>query len=243
MLPKAYMNWCGGKACMLALYYAVAPKSSSVECLLTTMAGDQDRVSMHGVPGSLLEAQAERLGLPLVRVDMPPQPVMEEYERIMVEKLSMLKENGFREAIFGDIFLEDLRKYREEKLATIGIQAVFPLWKLDTAALVQDFIQLGFKAVVVCVNEKYLDKSFCGRLIDDTFMCDLPAGVDPCGENGEFHSFVFDGPIFETAVEFTRGDVFCREYRSPNIGTNAGQGYQNSVEKHDRFWYCDLEKW
>jgi len=134
---------------------------------------------MHGVRRSLLEAQAKMIGIPLQTIELPEQPGMNEYEQQMMQKVNELKQSGCTHAIFGDIFLEDLRVYREKKLNEVGIQCSFPLWKIDTTELVLEFIGLGFKSIVVCVNEQYLDKSFCGRVIDETFLADLPANVDP----------------------------------------------------------------
>jgi uncharacterized protein (TIGR00290 family) len=177
---------------------------------------------MHGVRRSLLEAQAGSIGMPLHTIELPEQPGMEEYDKAMRDKVLALKSDGYTHAVFGDIFLEDLRKYREEKLSAVDMQGVFPLWKRDTGELMREFLGLGFKAIIVCVNEKCLDKSFCGRLIDESFVHDLPAGVDVCGENGEYHSFVFDGPVFKDPIPFTRGEVVRRTY-----------------QEHG-FYFCDL---
>jgi len=186
---------------------------------------------MHGVRRSLLEAQAKSIGIPLSTIELPEQPGMEEYEQKMLDKVTELKKNGCTHAIFGDIFLEDLKKYREEKLAQVEIECVFPLWKQDTTQLVHEFIDLGFKSVIVCVNEQWLDKSFCGRLIDESFLSDLPANVDPCGENGEFHSFVFEGPIFKEPIRYQKGEIVHRKYEAPkDIGAKESYG----------FYLCDL---
>ncbi len=133
----------------------------------------------------------------------------------VVEKLKALKEEGFTGAVFGDIFLEDLKQYRETQLATIGFKAIFPLWKRNTAELMHEFIDLGFKTIVVCTKAEVLDENFVGRVIDKDFLKDIPAHVDPCGENGEFHTFVYDGPIFQKPVEFTIGEKVYREYVAP----------------------------
>ena len=157
---------------------------------------------------------------------------MEKYDSTMHAVLSELKLQGTALAAFGDIFLEDLREYREKKLAEAGLKGLFPLWKRSTDDLVRKFIDTGFKAIVTCVNENYLDKSFTGRIIDHDFIEDLPDAVDPCGENGEFHSFVFDGPIFKNPVLFDPGDIIYRKYN--NI--------QNTTDpvNDTGFWYCDL---
>ena len=161
-------------------------------------------------------------------------PSMQDYETIMLNKINVLKAEGCSKAIFGDIFLEDLRIYREQKLMQAGIECVFPLWKIDTNELIKEFINLGFKAIVVCVNEQYLDKSFCGRLIDTSFVNDLPSNVDVCGENGEFHSFVFDGPLFKQPIGFKKGEIVYKQYEAPKVDD------VNTTNKYG-FWFCDLE--
>jgi len=136
--------------------------------------------------------------------------------------------------------LEDLRKYREEKLQALGITASFPLWKISTKKLMDEFISLGFKAIVVCVNEKYLDKSFCGRMIDHSFVRDLPDTVDVCGENGEYHSFVFDGPIFKTPLTFKKGEIVYREYTKPKNNKKECFKPQSGEENNYGFYFCDI---
>ncbi len=234
------MNWSGGKDSALALYYILQEGKYSVEQLLTSVNSVHNRISMHGVRRSLLEQQITALGLPLTILEMPEQPTMEEYENLLQQKVAHLKNAGFGYSIFGDIFLEDLRKYREDKLQHAGIEAIFPLWKIDTKELVKQFLDLGFKTIVVCVNEKYLDKSFCGRVIDELFINDLPANVDPCGENGEFHSFVFDGPVFKTPIAFTKGELVYKKYDAPK--TTADNCYQemDAAKQVYGFWFCDL---
>lgn len=231
---NAFFNWSGGKDSALALYKAMRSDEYNIQCLLTNINSVHDRVSMHGVRRSLMEAQAASVGLPLVTVELPEAPSMEDYEEIMFNKVKALKDTGCSKAIFGDIFLEDLKVYREKKLKEAGIDCVFPLWKIDTAELVKEFISLGFKAIVVCVNEQYLDKRFCGRLIDASFVNDLPSNIDVCGENGEFHSFVFDGPIFKQPVQFKKGEIIYKQYEAPKLDD------ANMQNKYG-FWFCDLE--
>jgi uncharacterized protein (TIGR00290 family) len=214
----AYMNWSGGKDSSLCLHHILQEGRHEVNCLLTNVNAHHNRISMHGVRRELLEAQAAATGLPLETVELPEQPGMREYEEAMNAKVSFLKNKGCTQAIFGDIFLEDLKKYREEKLAALDIECIFPLWKIPTIELMKEFIGLGFKAVIVCVNEKYLDSSFCGRLIDEVFLADLPANVDPCGENGEYHSFVFEGPVFKYPIPFEKGGIVRRQYAAPATG-------------------------
>ena len=184
-----------------------------VHALITTITREYDRISMHGVPALLLEAQAAALGLPVERVMIGKGASNEEYEEKMQEVLERYREDGVECVAFGDIFLEDLRRYREETLARIGMRGLFPIWKRDTARMAREFISLGFRAVVTCVDSRVLGGEFAGRDFDEAFLADLPATVDPCGENGEFHTFVYDGPIFERPIAFDRGEVVLREKR------------------------------
>jgi uncharacterized protein (TIGR00290 family) len=226
----AYMNWSGGKDSAFCLYKSLQSKQYDIRNLLTSVNAVHNRISMHGVRRSLLEVQAKAIGIPLLTVELPEQPGMDEYEEQMMNKVNQVKQSGCTHAIFGDIFLEDLRKYREDKLKETGIQCVFPLWKINTTELVHEFIGLGFKSIVVCVNEQYLDKSFCGRIIDESFLADLPENVDPCGENGEFHSFVFEAPVFKEAIRCTKGDIVYKKYEAPKNTEASSYG----------FYFCDL---
>ena len=227
-MRRAYFNWSGGKDSAFSLWKVQQEKEYSIEHLLTSVNRVHDRISMHGVRRSLLMKQADALGIPLTTIELPEQPSMEEYETAMMQKVKWFKEQGMDYSVFGDIFLEDLRTYREEKLAQLEIEAVFPIWKFDTKRLIHDFIDAGFKTIVVCVNDKFLDKKFCGRVIDQQFVNDLPPNVDPCGENGEFHTFVFDAPIFKEPIPITKGEIVYREYKSPAAEENYG------------FYFCDL---
>lgn len=203
--------WSGGKDSAMALHAMSAAGSLRAVALLTTITDEYDRVSMHGVRRALLERQAESLGLPLHPVLIPPQCVNPIYEARMKEALAEYFARGVRRVAFGDIFLEDLRAYREKNLAQVGMEALFPIWKRDTRELAREFVRLGFRAVTVCVDPRVLEASFAGRELDASFFADLPPGVDPCGENGEFHTFVFDGPIFKTAIAFRIGEKVTRE--------------------------------
>jgi uncharacterized protein (TIGR00290 family) len=241
-MTSAYFNWSGGKDSALALWKTGKEKKFRVEYLLTSMNSFHDRVSMHGVRRELLNEQAASLGIPLITVELPEQPSMNEYETAMLIKLNWMKEQGIMHSIFGDIFLEDLKKYREEKLATAGIECVFPIWKRDTKELMMEFIDAGFKAIIVCVNERFLDKSFCGRSLDKTFCNDLPAAVDICGENGEFHTFVYDGPIFNYPVPFKKGEIVYKEYRAPEGVDYSSHHFSGATERNYGFYFCDLLK-
>lgn len=223
------MNWSGGKDSALALYYLKQLPAYEIVSLLTSVNTQYDRISMHGVRRTLLEKQAASLGFPLDILAVPGELSMEAYDRLMKSKMAAIQEKGITHAAFGDIFLEDLRTYREQKLNEVNIQAVFPLWKKDTRKLVRDFLELGFKTITVCVNARFLDESFVGRVIDEQFLNDLPSNVDPCGENGEFHTFVFDGPIFSHPIDFTVGERVKRTYESAE-----NRSWNNA------FWYCDL---
>lgn len=239
----ALLNWSGGKDSALALYHALRNPALRVTTLLTSVNAHYGRVSMHGVRVELLEAQARRIGLPLTKLELPEMPSMAEYEHRMRATLAPLQAQGVQHSVFGDIYLEDLRLYREQQLAQVGMQAVFPLWQRPTAALLQEYLNLGFRAVVVCVNEKYLDSSFCGRLLDEEFLRDLPPGVDACGENGEYHSFVFDAPYFSSPIPFQRGEVVRRTYQAPASSTTACAGSADAPADSpfaSGFWYCDL---
>jgi uncharacterized protein (TIGR00290 family) len=232
----SYMNWSGGKDSALALYH-ISKQNKKPGCLSTNINKVHDRISMHGVRRSLLEAQAASIGLPLYTMGLPEQPGMEIFEEETEKHIRFLKSLGYTEAVFGDIFLEDLKLYREKQLQPFGIQCSFPLWKKDCAALMKEFFELGFKAIVVCINETQLDKSFCGRMLDESFVNDLPAEVDICGENGEYHSFVFDGPMFAQPVTFSKGEIVIRSYPSPNAATDKGDAGQNLTTD---FYFCDL---
>ena len=233
MKPKAIFNWSSGKDSALALYKILQEDRFEITSLLTSINKEFQRISMHGVPVSLLEKQAESLGLPLMKLELPAEPSMEEYRELMLQTMNQCKNQGVTHSVFGDIFLEDLRKYREDQLQSIGMQGVFPLWKISTADLIHEFLDLGFKTMVTCVNEMYLDKSFAGRIIDRDFIRDLPENIDPCGENGEFHTFTFDGPIFKNPVDFEIGETVKKTYPKPKSGDNVGN--EDYV-----FWFCDL---
>lgn len=211
--------WSGGKDSALALHELQRGDEYKITALLTTVTKDYDRISMHGVRSGLLEEQADSLALALEKVYISKVSSNEEYAAAMEKALKRHKGEGVSSVAFGDIFLEDLRKYREENLSKVCMKGVFPLWKKDTRYLASSFVDLGFKAVITCVDTKVLDKSFAGREFDEDFISSLPSHVDPCGENGEFHSFVYDGPVFRKRILFERGEKVLRD---------------------DRYYYCDL---
>ena len=195
----------------MALHALLQQNDVRVVALLTTVTEGYERISMHGVRRELLVQQAEALALPLHEVRIPPQCVNADYESRMEEALRAHYESGIRRVAFGDIFLEDLRAYRERNLARAGMQAIFPIWKRDTRELTLHFMNSGFRAVAVCVDGRKLDPSFAGRELDSSFFRDLPAHADPCGENGEFHTFVFQAPNFRAPIGVRIGEVVNRE--------------------------------
>lgn len=205
------MCFSGGKDSALALHALQQSGAWRVETLITTVTDAYDRVSMHGVRRALVRDQAAAIGIPLVEVVVPPQSSNEIYERAMGEAFDRIHEDGIRRVAFGDIFLEDLREYRERQLAASGLECLFPIWKQPTATLARSFIRDGFEAVAVCINPAVLDTSFAGRAFDARFLADLPEGVDPCGENGEFHTFVWAGPILSRPIPVRRGEVVERD--------------------------------
>lgn len=212
-------SWSGGKDSTLALLELLRSGEYEVAALLTTVTEGYDRISMHGVRRALLEQQADSLGLPLEKVYIPQNCSNEIYESRMREALLKYQSLGVSSVVSGDIFLEDLRQYRETKLAQLGLKGLFPIWKQDSVQLAKRFIDLGFKAIVVCVDNQHLDQLFAGCLFDMEFLSRLPPNVDPCGENGEFHTFVYDGPLFHHRINFEIGEIVLRE---------------------NRFYYCDL---
>ena len=230
------MSWSGGKDSAFCLYKA---KKQGIEAgtLLTTVNKVHNRISMHGVRKELLEQQATSLQLPLRTVELSEKPGMQEYENQMSTSFQQLKKEGYTHGLFGDIFLEDLKQYREIQMKNEGLEPVFPLWKMNSHELIKEFIASGFKAIIVCVNSMQLDKSFCGRLIDESLLNDLPSAVDVCGENGEYHSFVFDGPLFSKPIPFRKGELVYRQYAAPSNGGN--ECYSESSQCMG-FYFCDL---
>ena len=220
MREKVVVAWSGGKDSALALYEILESHSYDVLKLLTTVTKDNDRISIHSVRRALLEQQANALDIPLEITFIPKGASDEEYENAMLKTLKTARSSGVSSVVFGDIFLEDVRKYREQTLLSkAGMNGVFPLWKKDTSTLARRFITLGFKAVITSIDSNVLTEDFVGREYNEQFLLDLPENVDPCGENGEFHSFVYGGPIFHEKVAFKKGERGLLE---------------------GRFYYCDL---
>ena len=219
MMNKAILSWSGGKDSALALYELIRLGSTEIATLLTTVTQGYDRISMHGVRRELLVKQALALGYPLEEVTIPQHCTNEAYEQLMQQTMEKFSQAGITHVVFGDLFLEDVRVYREERLGRVGMQAIFPLWGRNTGEAARQFIQSGFRAIVVCVDTQMLGAAFAGREYDNGFLRDLPEQVDPCGENGEFHTFVYDGPVFRKPIQVERAEKVLRE---------------------NRFYYCDL---
>ena len=215
---KVLMCWSSGKDSAMALWEIERAGQYEVAGLLSTVTSDYERISMHGVRRELLEKQVEATGYPLEKVFITANGDNAQYEARMREVLERYRDEGVRKVAFGDLFLEEVRKYREDNLLKVDMEAIFPLWGRPTGELARGFIDAGFKAVITCVDSQLLDGGFVGRDFDSEFLADLPTGVDPCGENGEFHSFVYAGPIFNNfnnngAIGFSRGEIVVREGR------------------------------
>jgi len=213
MREKVIVAWSGGKDSALALYEVLNSGSYEVLELLTTVTKDYDRISIHDVRRVLLEQQAKALRIPLEEMFTVKGASDAEYESELLKILKRHRDNGVFSVVFGDIFLEEVRKYRERILAKAGMNGVFPLWRRETQALARRFINLGFKAIITSIDANVLGKNFAGREYDEKFLSDLPANVDPCGENGEFHTFVYDGPLFRERVGFKMGEIVRRDNR------------------------------
>jgi uncharacterized protein (TIGR00290 family) len=233
--PKAIFSWSGGKDSAYCLHKVLSENLFDVKYLLTTVNHNFKRISMHGVREELLDAQADSIGIPLLKVWVK-EGTNDEYEKQMNEILLKAKSEGVDNVIFGDIFLEDLRTYRENNLAKIDMKAIFPLWKMDTTNLINDFVNQEFKTVLCCTNDGYLGQEWVGREIDKSFIGQLPITVDPCGENGEYHTFCYDGVIFKNKINFTVGEKI---YKPLEIKTTDNSVCtSNTITKG--FWFVDL---
>lgn len=211
MIRKVLLSWSSGKDSAWALHVLRHDSSVQVVGLLTTINERASRVAMHAVRETLLELQASALGLSLTKVYIPDPCSNAEYERAMADAMDGARRSGVHAIAFGDLFLEDVRRYREEKLASTGIEPVFPLWGANTTHLAREMVAAGLRAILTSVDPKQLDPAFAGRVFDQTFLDDLPDGVDPCGENGEFHSFAYAGPMFEQPLTVATGDTVERD--------------------------------
>lgn len=227
---KAIFCWSGGKDSALALYKVLEEDRLEVVALLTTLNATFKRVSMHGVREELLDAQATSIGLPLIKMYVN-EGTNSEYETEMEKLLLESKAKGVTKVIFGDIFLEDLRSYRENNLSKVGLKAEFPLWKQNTSELINEFLKLDFKTIICCVNDAYLKEDKVGVELNAEYVAKLET-VDPCGENGEYHTFCYAGPLFKTPIQFSIGEKIYKplEIKSSDSNANATKG----------FWFCDL---
>lgn len=232
---KAIFSWSGGKDSSYCLYKVLSEDVFDVKYLLTTVNSNFKRVSMHGVREELLDMQVEAIGIPLLKVKVS-EGTNTEYERQMEALLLKAKSEGIETVIFGDIFLEDLRSYRESNLAKVGMSAAFPIWKTNTNSLIQDFFKNEFKTITCCVNDGYLNEDWVGREIDQVFVNDLPNNVDVCGENGEYHTFCYAGPIFKNEIKFKIGE---KVYKPLELKTKDDSNCAtNTITKG--FWFVDL---
>lgn len=241
MKEKVVFCWSGGKDSALALNRILQDDRYEIVSLLTTCNEHFQRVSMHGVRLELLDAQAAAIGLPLEKIFVSQRSSNEEYQQKMSACLLAHKARGVTGCVFGDIFLEDLKRWREENLARVGLRGIFPLWKMDSRELIREFIALGFGTAICCANDAYLGEDVVGRNIDEEFIRTLPAEVDPCGENGEFHSFAFAGPVFKQPVKFKVGEKVYRPVEVTHPGdANSAYVCPSGARTTKGFWFCDL---
>lgn len=231
MKKKVTFSWSGGKDSAFALFRIQVSGEYEIVSLHTTINAETKRVGLHGVRENLIEQQAASIGIPLTKIYLPSSQTNDEYEKVMKGFYQQCSRQGIEGIVFGDINLQDLRQYREQLLMPSSLEGIYPLWNLNTIAMVNDIINSGFKTVICSADGKYFDQSILGRTIDQHFINDLPNGVDPCGENGEFHSFVYDGPIFKKRVEFEKGNVVRREYEIKK---------DNGKATVIPFWFIDL---
>jgi uncharacterized protein (TIGR00290 family) len=208
---KAWLSWSSGKDSAWALHVVRERGELDVVALLTTVNEAFGRVAMHGVREALVDAQAERAGLPLVKVPIPYPCPNDAYERAMAAAMERARGEGVTHVVFGDLFLEDIRQYREQQLARCGMTPVFPLWRLDTAELARRMVAEGLEGWLACIDPRKLDRRFAGRKFDARLLEELPAGIDPCGEYGEFHTFASAGPMFRSTIAVETGEVVERE--------------------------------
>lgn len=225
--PKAWLSWSSGKDSAWALHATRLRGDVEIVSLFTTVNSTHARVAMHAVRESLLEAQAEAVGLALVKVPIPSPCPNEIYERAMASAMERARAEGVTHMIFGDLFLEDIRRYREEKLAACGMTPLFPIWGIDTARLAAEMIESGLRAYLTCVDPRQLDPKFAGRVFDASLLPALPAGIDPCGENGEFHTFAYQGPMFRAPISASVGEIVERDgfYFADVLPSPTAEGY------------------
>ncbi|MFP4469241.1 MAG: ATP-binding protein [Bacteroidales bacterium] len=211
-MKNTILNWSGGKDCAMALYRLLSDETYRPVKFLTTLNGEKQQVPMHEIPEILIHRQAESCGFAVEKLYLPHNASNPVYEEMMKDFWMKEQNAGNTASAYGDIFLQDVRNYREKLLREIGIEPVFPLWNMNTRELIREFINLGFKAIITSADNRYFDQEVLGKTIDNAFIGHLPADVDPCGENGEFHTFVYDGPVFDFPVKFIAGEAAFTEY-------------------------------
>lgn len=225
------LNWSSGKDASFACYLLKKDPKYNISSLLTTVSSQYQRVSMHGTRIEILEKQAELMRIPLEKISIPENANMESYDKTMQNALQKFIEKDIKTFAFGDIFLEDLRTYREAQLSKVNAEAIFPLWKKDTRSLVAAMEDAGIVAKIICVNDKYLSKEFLGRTINRALLNDLPANVDPCGENGEYHTLVMDAPFFIEKMKIEEGGIVYKKYPSEDGNWDSGFYYLDCILK------------
>ncbi len=238
-MSKSLFSWSSGKDASFALF-VLLEQGIKPDLLLTTVNKDYGRVSMHGLRNELLQLQSKKIGIPLHPVELPAEVSMESYNHIMYEHLTKLRDSGYDTVFFGDIFLEDLKEFRIRQLKKVGMKAEFPVWKRDTREMAMEIIDNEIKPLVVTVSAAKLDESYVGREFDRRFLCDLPSDVDWCGENGEFHTFVYDAPFFDSPIDFAIGEKVYKEYGKCS-DKDKKQGVSSDKSGWERaFWYVDV---
>ena len=229
-MKNAALFWSAGKDSAMALYKVRQDRDINLTAIVCTLNKQYKRVSMHGISENVLDRQCEQLEIPLIKMWVPNEPDNNSYEIIFLETCRELKNKGIDTIIFGDIFLEDLRQYREHLLEQAGLEPYFPLWKIPAELLIQEFFELGFEAITCCVSTRSLNRQWIGRNLDLDFFTDLPFGVDACGENGEFHTFCFAGPVFKHAVPYQTGEVLFKTLMIRS----------SEVQQENGFLYLDI---
>ena len=239
-MKKTILNWSGGKDATMALHQLRADQNVKIVSLLTTINGERRRITMHGVHEDLLQAQVQSLGESVELMELPENISMDKYAEITNNIAKNHTKKGISHYAYGDINLEDLRKFRDTELQKNNLTPIYPLWGKPTSELAQEFIKLGYRAIVVATSSNKLDESFVGRLYDQEFLNSLPQDVDPCGENGEFHTFVFDGPIFNTPLNINIGKKTYQTYKPSNNDDDCFCEKEDQKDWDKGFWFCEL---